>query len=170
MEDCICFKFLCAFLCPHCAHWPLCWWEFGLSNTYPLAVPSMPCLLFERGKEEREKAGHQKVVCADGLASVEALSSWKMLCMISWTTLKLEDALHTWAPSPSGHLRQSHLLLASSLCWVDFTKCRRRNRIPPHYLAVRRKKMPSFSEISYCLVPSKKRFFYKTSISRTSLH
>lgn len=71
--------------------WPLC-------NTYPPAVPSMPCLLFERGKEEREKVGHQKVVCADSVASIEALSSWKTLCILSWTTLELEDALHTWAP------------------------------------------------------------------------
>lgn len=60
----------------------------------------------------------------------------KHVAHLGGTTLQLEDALHTqdkvhhlplgtalWAP-PSGHLpRRSHLLLVSSLRWMDCTQC-----------------------------------------------
>lgn len=140
--------------------WPLC-------NTYPLAVPSMPCLLFERGKEEREKVGHQKVVCADGLASIEALSSWKTLCILSWTTLELEDALHTWAPEADSTISlwapEAEPSPAGQFFMLDGFHKMREEEQDSSSLSCRwkKKKMPSFSEISYCLVPYKKDFCTK---------
>lgn len=72
-----------------------------LCNTCPWAVPATPSLLFERGKGEREKLGHQKVVCTEGLASPEALSGWKTLC-----TPEADSITSLWAPeaepSPAG--------------------------------------------------------------------
>lgn len=63
MEDCICFKFLCAFLCPHCAHWPLCWWEFGLSVTHILWLYH-PChVYFLREVKKREGGSSESGLC-----------------------------------------------------------------------------------------------------------
>lgn len=70
--------------------------------------------------------------------------------------------LRPTAPPPSGHLRQSHHPLASSLRWMDFTKCRRRNRIPPQYpCSWRKKKCHHFLNSLTALSPTKRIFVKK---------
>lgn len=120
-----------------------------LCNTCPWAVPATPSLLFERGKGEREKLGHQKVVCTEGLASPEALSGWKTLC-----TPEADSITSLWAPEaepspagqffmPNGFYKMQEEEQDSSSLSLQLGK---------------KKKMPPFSEISSCLVPYKKDF------------
>lgn len=119
-----------------------------LCNTCPWAVPATPSLLFERGKGEREKLGHQKVVCTEGLASPEALSGWKTLC-----TPEADSITSLWAPeaepSPAGQFFMPN----------GFYKMQEEEQDSSSLsLQLGKKKMPPFSEISSCLVPYKKDF------------
>lgn len=93
--------------------------------------------------------GHQKVVCTEGLASPEALSGWKTLCIP-----EADSITSLWAPEaepspagqffmPNGFYKMQEEEQDSSSLSLQLGK---------------KKKMPPFSEISSCLVPYKKDF------------
>lgn len=136
-----------------------------LCNTCPWAVPATPSLLFERGKGEREKLGHQKVVCTEGLASPEALSGWKTLC-----TPEADSITSLWAPEaepspagqffmPNGFYKMQEEEQDSSSLSLQLEK---------------KKKCLHFLKSLPALSPTKKIFVKQTNkqttISRTYLH
>lgn len=118
----------------------------------------------EEGREVIRKWSGQR----SGLSSTEAPCGWRTLCTPRLSHLGAGRCFahpRQRAPPPSGHLRQSRLLLGSSLCWMDFTQCREEGQDSSSFSLKLKKKKNSnchhFLKILIVFPPQKGFFFLK---------
>lgn len=155
-EVCNCFKFLCAILCPHCAHGPWCWWRFVLSGTHILRLcrPHRASFLREVKKKERRTVIREW----SGQMAWPAQRHWvagRHFEHLSWATSELHTSLRApeAEPPPAGQF----FILGG------FYKMQKEQDSSPFSLQLKKKILPSL----HCFVPYKKRIFVKSTISRT---